>query len=63
MVVNNNWTDEETTLDIGKFLQSYNMETVFPLTYSPSIIGAIKNDVTFKDIKLAKCFEMNCAWT
>ncbi len=57
LIVNDDWTDEETTLNIGRHLQSYKMETILPLTYSPSISSAIRMDKDFKDVKLPKLFE------
>ena len=59
IVVNDDWTDEETTVNIGRHLQNYKMETNFPLIYIPSITNAIKADKAFKNVKLPKLYPLH----
>jgi hypothetical protein len=59
LVVNDDWTDEETTLNIGKLLQSYKMETLLPLTYFPNVRSAIRMNKTFKNVKFPELYELS----
>jgi hypothetical protein len=59
LVVNDDWTDEEATLNIGQLLQSYEMETLRPLTYFPNVRSAIRMNQTFKNVKFPELYELS----
>ncbi len=59
LVVNDDWTAEEATLNIGQLLQSYTMETLRPLTYFPNVRSAIRMNQTFKNVKLPELYELS----